>query len=111
MQFLRRVNLIDTVHVARQESGTIAVELETPQLGRQRFSDNVIVELKDDSTERLSVRWFHNGNERDDLNDTFNWQLSGEEAQGEWRVVVRLHTEEIRHDPSAHTTDEYIFTI
>ena len=111
LQFLKRMSLVDTVTVEQQKSGYVSVNLATPQLGQRRSFPDHTIDPADSESEHLSIRWFRDGLAQQDLDDSFSWQLPAEEAQGRWRVTVRLHSAEIKYDGAGHTKDEYTFEI
>lgn len=95
--------LSDDVTISRNstEDKTKRVEVSTLKLGQLRAPGNEVLD------ESLQIRWFHNGQERQEHND----QFAVDAEVGAWSVVVKFLTSEVRNDPNGLLQDYQNFTI
>lgn len=89
LNFFSRVSLIDRVDVNKTVDN-VRVTLQVPQLGQFR---NGFV-----AGEKLEIRWSKNGTEVSSLNDQLTWTRPLSQASGNWEVVVKFSTPEVKKD-------------
>ena len=93
-QFLMRMSLIDDVDVEYPPEGeTAVVTLTAVPVGQFR---EVPVP---DVTDRLTVRWVHDGNPMPELDDEFRFEVPLDSGTGSWSVTMVYETTEVRFDP------------
>lgn len=103
LNFLRRMNLIDSVDTSSSGDDVSAALVVVPVA---QFREGGVI-----NNERLTVRWTRNNQAQPSLDDQYEWTLPRSQAAGSWRVTVLFETDEVRSDPQNILTFERTFSI
>lgn len=104
LNFLSRMTLIDEVEITGSAANPQA-ELKAVPLAH--FRNQTVPGL----TERYTVVWKKGGIEQSHLEDRFSFSGSAAEMNGNWEVILRLSTSEVRKDDQNLLTTTRSFTI
>lgn len=89
IQFLRRMSLIDDVHLKSENSTHVHVAADLVKVGQLRQGHKI-------PGEKYSVWWYKGGSEVVELRDKFEFVRAKSESIGSWQLKVSFATEEVR---------------